>query len=44
MKIYQLSLKIIKNLALSDIVALPRLQRHENLEHKILINVGKTQI
>jgi len=41
---YQLNLNRILNLALSNNVALPRLQRHKNSEQKMLINVGKTQI
>jgi len=41
---YQLNLKRIKNLALSNNVALPWLQRLKNLEQKMFINVGKTQI
>jgi len=41
MKKYQLSLKRIKNLALSSNVALPWLQRHEYSEQKMLINMGK---
>ena len=44
MKKYQLSLKRIQYLALSNDVALPWLQRHKNSEQKMLINVGKTQI
>ena len=44
MKKYQLNLNIIQNLALSNDVALPWLQRHKNSEQKMLINVGKTQI
>ena len=41
---YQLNLKRIQNLALSDNAALPWLQRHKNSEQKMLINVGKIQI
>jgi len=41
---YQLNLKIIWNIALSNNVALSWLQRHKNSEQKMLINVGKTQI
>jgi len=41
---YQLSLKGILNLALSNNVVLPWLQRHKNSEQTMLINVGKTQI
>jgi len=44
MKNYQLNLKIIENLALTNNVALPWLQRHKNSEQKMLINVAKTQI
>jgi len=44
MKKYKLNLKRIKNMALSNNVALPWLQRHKNSEQKMLINVGKTQI
>jgi len=40
----KLSLKRIKNLALSNNVALPWLQRYKNSELMVLINVGKTQI
>jgi len=43
MKKYQLNLKRIWNLALSNDVAPPWLQRHKNSE-RMLINVGKTQI
>jgi len=44
MKKYQLNLKRILNLALSNNVALPWLQRHKKSEQKMLINVAKTQI
>ena len=44
MKKYQLNLKRIQNLALSNNVALPWRQRHKNSEQKVLINVGKKQI
>jgi len=44
MKKYQPNLEKILNLALSNNVALPWLQRHKNSEQKMLINVGKTQI
>ena len=44
MKKNQLNSKRIENLALSNTVALPWLQRHKNLEQKMLINVAKTQI
>jgi len=44
LKKYQLNLKRIQNLALSNNVALPWLQRHKNSEQKMVINVGKTQI
>jgi len=44
MKKYQLNLKRIQHLALSNDVALPWQQRQKNSEQKMLINVGKTQI